>query len=380
VLGALPALVRFARSWTQRRATVDVVRDQPLIWVVDGLCEQQHVQQLKEILDQQDVSFVRKTDAYVDDMFDERRELQEDAQMLVSMMSSGALQMAPSKYQSDPLRSLLWLAMQRPELLQTSAWDIGQLSTTRRAWCAQWNPEDLARSGFRKSAFRCKVPEEMLSHLAPLVVDVLGAPVQGLPGTDSARGAVAPSWALRDTTVVRYQQDESQVPHIDTSDVTMLLYLSDDGGHTCFPNLGCSIPPREGRILVFCSTSPSNRRFGGFAGSAYGEPLDATMHYGGLMEKCNGEKLIVQLLFAAEDSSLPLDGSWSPALRGAKVREAGRTQNMEAQSMTIPSVARRRQSLVFSNRRCASGCKGLALDLEVPGATKVCVHCWQHPG
>lgn len=109
-------------------------------------------------------------------------------------------------------------------------------------------------------------------------------------------------------------------------------------------------------------------------------------------------KLIVQLLFAAEDSSLPLDGSWSPALRGAKVREAGRTQNMEAQlehslqgkdkqtgkhvlpsvpfgkwgrrhtinkcscrdqarSMTIPSVARRRQSLVFSNRRCASGCK-----------------------
>lgn len=39
------------------------VRDQPLIWVVDGLCEQQHVQQLKEILDQQDVSFVRKTAA-----------------------------------------------------------------------------------------------------------------------------------------------------------------------------------------------------------------------------------------------------------------------------------------------------------------------------
>lgn len=30
-----------------------------------------------------------------------------------------------------------------------------------------------------------------------------GAPVQGLPGTDSARGAVAPSWALRDTTVTR---------------------------------------------------------------------------------------------------------------------------------------------------------------------------------
>ena len=33
---------------------------------------------------------------------------------------------------------------------------------------------DLARSGFRKSAFRCKVPEELLPQLAPLVLDVLG--------------------------------------------------------------------------------------------------------------------------------------------------------------------------------------------------------------
>ena len=91
----------------------------------------------------------------------------------------------------------------------------------------------------------------------------------------------------------------------------MLLYLSDSGGHTCFPNLGCSpleqkskglgklwktkgapasvpsntpqcdsqcwladgrvknakrniahlqgIQPREGRVLVFCSTKPTQR-------------------------------------------------------------------------------------------------------------------------
>ena len=40
--------------------------------------------------------------------------------------------------------------------------------------------------------------------------------------------------------VVRYRSGESQVPHIDTSDVTMLLYLTESGGRTCFPHLGVS--------------------------------------------------------------------------------------------------------------------------------------------
>eukprot|EP00434_Breviolum_minutum_P029392 symbB.v1.2.025994.t1/scaffold2562.1/size76343/3 len=366
----------FRRGATKRRVTVDVVRDEPLIWVLDGLCEKQQVQHLKNVLRRQKMENSKKTDAYVDDMFDERREVREDAQMLVSLLSSGALQLVPSKYQEDPLRSLLWIAMQRPELLERRDWDLALLSTARRAWCTQWNPEDLARSGFRKSAFRCKVPEELLSHLTPLVLDVLGAPVKGLPGTEGCDHPAAPSWVLRDTTVVRYQPDESQVPHVDTSDVTMLLYLSDSGGHTCFPNLGCSIQPREGRVLVFCSTKPTARRFGGFAGSSYGEPLDVTMHYGSLMQESDGEKLIVQLLFAAEDPTLSLQ-SWSEVLHGAKLQNAMKTRNLQAQPMHFGAAANRRQSLVLASQRCASGCKALALDLAVPGATKVCIHCWQ---
>lgn len=378
-LGTFPLLLRsFSRHGvTQRRVTVDVVSEDPLIWVVDGLCEQRQVQQLKDVLSRQKLDNLKKTDAYVDDMFDERRELQEDAQMLVSMISSGALQTVPAEYQEDPLRSLLWTAMQRPELLQSSDWDLALLSTARRAWCTQWNPDDLARSGFRKSAFRCRVPEELLPQLAPLVLDVLGAPVQGLPGTGS-KDQRGPCWVLRDTTVVRYQPDESQVPHVDTSDVTMLLYLSDSGGHTCFPNLGCSIQPREGRVLVFCSTKPTQRRFGGFAGSAYGEPLDATMHYGSLMQdSSHDEKLIVQLLFAAEDANLSLQ-SWREALHGVKLRDAEKTQNLQAQPMRSLPRAQRRPSLALDQmKRCASGCRALALDLTVPGTTKVCIHCWQ---
>ena len=93
--------------------------------------------------------------------------------------------------------------------------------------------------------------------------------------------------------------------------------------------------------------------------------------------------------------------------------------------MHFGAAANRRQSLVLASQRCASGCKAqilhydiskaqaaaltpffpyfhtfdtlplwpcplsyclshldqaLALDLAVPGATKVCIHCWQHLG
>lgn len=82
MLGTLPALLRRTRR-TQRRVAVDVVtwhhhgrskeskvmhrpldsqvREEPLIWVVDGLCEQQQVQQLKELLKRQKLDTLQKT-------------------------------------------------------------------------------------------------------------------------------------------------------------------------------------------------------------------------------------------------------------------------------------------------------------------------------
>ncbi|CAE7212038.1 unnamed protein product [Symbiodinium sp. CCMP2456] len=325
----------------------------------------------------------RKKDAYVDDMFDQRRAAREDAQLLVYMMYAGALQFVPRQYRSDPLRSFLWLAVQRKELLPEGAWDIALASVARQAWCTQWNPEDLRRSGFAKSAARWRVPEAMLAELSPLVVDVLGAPVEGLPFAESRPFHASdklPKWILRDTTVVRYQQDESQVPHIDTSDVTMLIYLSSSGGNTCFPNLQRSITPRAGRVLVFCSTTPGASRFGGFAGSAYGVPNDDTMHFGGLSPASKGEKLIVQLLFAALDSSLNI-GSWDEALCGPALRQASYSPGVEAQALPAVPSASRLPRLATSPQRCATGCKGLALDLEAaPGEAKVCIHCWQPLG
>lgn len=368
------------RSLATARINVDVVSENPVIWVVDGLCDGTKTRQLQHLLEEQDMDLLRKTDAYVDDMFDQRRTAREDAQLLVYMMHAGALQFVPRQYRSDPLRSFLWLAVQRKELLPEGAWDIALASVARQAWCTQWDPEDLRRSGFAKSAARWRVPEAMLAELSPLVVDVLGAPVEGLPLAESRPFHASdklPKWILRDTTVVRYQQDESQVPHIDTSDVTMLVYLSSSGGNTCFPNLQRSIMPRAGRVLVFCSTTPGASRFGGFAGSAYGVPNDDTMHFGGLSPASKGEKLIVQLLFAALDPSLNI-GSWDEVLRGPALRQASYSSGVEAQPLPAVPSASRLPRLATSPQRCATGCKGLALDLEAaPDEAKVCIHCWQ---
>ncbi|CAJ1348030.1 unnamed protein product [Effrenium voratum] len=234
----------------RRAVTIDVVREHPLIWVVDGLCSDRRVRHLQQLVDQEDG--LQKTDAYVDDMFDERREQHEDAELLVALVGTGALQFVPEQYHRDPLRCFLWIAQTRPELLARGDWKRGACAARRRAWCTHWNPEDLVRSGFRQRAARCQAPKAALELLAPLAREVLGAPVRGLHREE----AQLPRWALRDTTVVRYKPEESQVPHIDTSDVTMLLYLSDAGGRTCFPHLGCSVQPRRGRVLVFCSTQP----------------------------------------------------------------------------------------------------------------------------
>ena len=46
--------------------------------------------------------------------------------------------------------------------------------------------------------------------------------------------------------------------------------------------------------------------------------------------------------------------------------------------MPASSTSRRRRSLALSRERCFTGCKGLALDLEL--GPKVCIHCWQRPG
>lgn len=363
---------------------MDVVSGDPLILALDGLCSEARVAELLQLLEQQSAQDRIHTRAYVDDMFEERRGAEEDAHLLWCVGSAGIR--VPRGYCTDPLRSFLWAAKANWERLpqEEDALRRAQLAVARRAWQTQWDPEDIARSGFRKAATRWKVPEPILRSLAPLVVEILGTGVRGLPGSEEAvtgkNGPRCTSWVLRDSTVVRYGAGESQVPHMDTCDLTLLLYLSDTGGPTCFPVVGRQVAPARGRLLVFFSTFPEEERFGGFAGSAHGRPNEATMHYGGMAEAGEDqEKLVVQLLLSVED--LGTAASWRDVLRGGLFRGAGnlRRAPRRASSPLAPRPGQRgaQPRLALSAGLCAAGCVGRALDLETPdGAPKRCIWCW----
>lgn len=375
-----PVLTAGCVSGAAACPVVDVVSGEPLILAIDGLCSAELIAELRHTFQSQVRESLVQTNAYVDDMFEEARAVEEDAHFLRCVVRCGAR--VPDEYRYDPLRSFLWAAATRRASLADSDVATARLALMRRAWQRQWNSDDIAKSGFKKAAKRWKVPESMLRCLAPVVAQVLGTGVQGVVGSeelcDSSRSDV--SWVLRDSTVVRYQAGESQVPHIDTCDVTMLVYLSDTGGSTCFPNIGCRIAPSAGRVLVFFSTTPEATRFGGFAGSAYGRPNESTMHYGGLDESGEqGEKLIVQLLVSA--NNMGSASTWRDVLRGSAFRSGTFTAGQQSlplvQSKASDSSARSRSALALSPLRCASRCVDNALDFATQaGGAKYCIHCW----
>lgn len=359
---------------------VDIISTEPLILAVDGLLSEVRTEQLKRILREQDMDSLVQTSAYVDDMFEEGRAVHEDAHFRRCVAKTGGG--VPVEYQSDPLRSFLWVAATRSDDLTDADVNIARCAVLRRAWQRQWNSDDIARSGFRKAATRWRVPQDMLRCLGPIVVRVLGTGVQGIPGSEelcSTSGGHSSdmAWILRDSTVVRYRAGESQVPHLDTCDLTMLVYLSDTGGSTCFPNLGCRVPPATGRILLFFSTIPEDARFGGFADSAYGRPNDLTMHYGGLpVPEMEGDKLIVQLLLSVTEMGSA--SCWRDVLRGVAFQNGNFTSGRCALPLQQEAeTGSHRPALALSQQRCASKCMDHALDLAIePGGPKYCLHCW----
>lgn len=68
------------------------------------------------------------------------------------------------------------------------------------------------------------------------------------------------TYVVRDVTMVRYGVGEGVSPHVDGKDLTVLVYLSGEGGEegkvggsTCFPEVGVCVPPRKGDALVYWS-------------------------------------------------------------------------------------------------------------------------------
>ena len=105
------------------------------------------------------------------------------------------------------------------------------------------------------------------------------------------------SWTTRDATIVKYSPGDSQVPHIDPCDATILFCLKscEEGGETCFPLLEeqLRIDNIEGTGILFFS---SNK----FTGDDSRDTL--SLHHGGKVLK--GEKVEVQLMLEWIDDDI----------------------------------------------------------------------------
>ncbi|KAL7490863.1 hypothetical protein ACHAWT_000383 [Skeletonema menzelii] len=119
---------------------------------------------------------------------------------------------------------------------------------------------------------RYEVPPELLDKIEHVIPTVLNG------GT---------SWTTTDATIVKYQEGDLQVPHIDPCDATLLICLQPcmEGGSTCFPLLD---PPRRlenarGDGYLFFSSQATGR-----------ERNVLSLHHGGRVVK--GDKIVMQLM------------------------------------------------------------------------------------
>lgn len=115
------------------------------------------------------------------------------------------------------------------------------------------------------------------------------------------------SWTTRDATLVKYVEGDSQVPHVDPCDATLLICLKccDEGGDTCFPSLDAPLrlENREGSGILFFSSH-------GCEGDTSRDML--SLHHGGKVTK--GEKIVIQLMLDWND--VP-PTSWLDVLAGS---------------------------------------------------------------
>ena len=115
------------------------------------------------------------------------------------------------------------------------------------------------------------------------------------------------SWTTVDATLVKYSAGDSQVPHVDPCDATLLICLKscDEGGDTCFPLLEepQRLENKAGSGILFFS---SNKVEGD-------ESRDTlSLHHGGKV--LEGEKIVVQLMLdwngGVSSDGIPEAGSW----------------------------------------------------------------------
>jgi hypothetical protein len=240
---------------------------------------------------------LKSTTSYQEDIFSKDKWDEEDKELKSMVRSLSKEDLLPSEYFKniedgvDPnaaLQAFVYAVTQHQERLSEDDIILGANIIQRRKAMERWKSEEgrqimtlscdeeynTAEVDWNSIRLgkRYELPPAIVSELQLLVPTVL-------------RG----SWITRDATLVKYSEGDSQVPHIDPCDATLLVCLKscDEGGDTCFPSLDrpLRLENRAGSGLLFFSSQKCQ-------GDASRDTL--SLHHGGKITK--GEKVVVQLM------------------------------------------------------------------------------------
>ena len=146
---------------------------------------------------------------------------------------------------------------------------------------------------------RYEVPNELLDKIEQYVIPSIFKEESSTRNTSSA-------WTTIDATIVKYNEGDLQVPHIDPCDATLLICLqpSIEGGSTCFPLLNPPLRLENRRggdgYLFFSSKVLGGARWqddddDNNDDCSRGRDRNAlSLHHGGRVTK--GNKIVIQLM------------------------------------------------------------------------------------
>lgn len=255
------------------------------------------------------------TDDYQEDVFSKTAHEEED--IFFRNIVQPFKNVIPSEYVDSPMKMFVYTVTNFQEQLDEKDIIKGANAIQRRQAMERWTSKEgksiLNMSGddncndnddnnsFRSIGKRYQMPIELISYLEKNMLPKI------------LKGSLSPSlsWVLRDATIVHYFNGDSQVPHLDPCDATILVCLenntTDDdnagnssGGDTCFPMIDIRISNQKGNGLLFFSSNSKKSNNGR-------ERNTMSLHHGGIVN--GGEKLIFQLMLDL-DGDLDDDASW----------------------------------------------------------------------
>lgn len=205
------------------------------------------------------------------------------------------LDQIPPEYLTSNLESFVYVVTKFQDQLHEEDIIKGANFIQRRQALERWETEEgqillkLAADGneFESNiGQRYQVPVDILEEFKMLIPKLLKG-----------------DWIVHDATIVAYQEGQSQVPHLDPCDATILVCLkeSDEGGETCFPLLGHKVKNQCGNGILFFSSAVNKEN----------DQSIMSLHHGGKVTY--GDKMVLQIMLDRQQEMRP-STSWIETL------------------------------------------------------------------